>query len=183
MLEGLGALPAARGVRPATIPAVPAPSSTLPTPEAEASHLLRQQGGPAHIADCTRLISTQFVVMQTRSHLLLTLATIILTITGFSGPRIASSGVFARTSMAIGLVLVLSAVVILLRAMRIRWLTQFIDDDPQALLVAIISYRNNKTRLYLVYLVLITIGLSCYVMAVIAYLITGDPIDRLRAAV
>jgi hypothetical protein len=162
---------------------VPAPSSTLPTPEAEASHLLRQQGGPAHIADCTRLISTQFVVMQTRSHLLLTLATIILTITGFSGPRIASSGVFARTSMAIGLVLVLSAVVILLRAMRIRWLTQFIDDDPQALLVAIISYRNNKTRLYLVYLVLITIGLSCYVMAVIAYLITGDPIDRLRAAV
>ncbi len=167
----------------AILTGVPATVSTLPTPAAEAAHLLRQQGGPAHIADCTRLISTQFVVMQTRSHLLLTLATIILTITGFSGPRIASSGLFARASMAIGLVLVLAAVIILLRAMRIRWLTQFIDEDPQALLVAIITYRNHKTRLYLLYLVLITIGLSCYVMAVIAYLITGDPLDHLRAPV
>ena len=158
-------------------------SSTLPTPEAEAAHLLRQQGGPAHIADCIRLISTQFVVMQTRSHLLLTLATIILTITGFSGPKIASSGLFARTSMAIGLVLVLAAVVILLRTMRIRWLTQFLDEDPQALLVAVITYRNRKTFLYQIYLVLITVGLTCYVMAVIAYLITGDPVDHLRAAV
>jgi hypothetical protein len=159
------------------------PSSTLPTPETEAAHLLRQQGGPAHVADCIKLISTQFVVMQTRSHLLLTLATIILTITGFSGPKIASSGLFARTSMAIGLVLVLAAVVILLRTMRIRWLTKFIDTDPQALLVAIITYRNQKTVLYQVYLVLITVGLTCYVMAVIAYLITGDPIGPLRAAV
>jgi len=178
---GLAALPAAWWVWPARIATVP--SSTLPTPEIEAAHLLRQQGGPDHIAECIRLISTQFVVMQTRSHLLLTLATIILTITGFSGPRIASSGVFARSSMAIGLVLVLTAVVILLRTMRIRWLTQFLDEDPQLLLVAIISYRNHKTRLYQIYLVLITFGLACYVMAVIAYLITGDPGDHLRAPV
>jgi hypothetical protein len=85
--------------------------------------------------------------------------------------------------MAIGLVLVLAAVVILLRTMRIHWLTQFLDDDPQALLVAIITYRNRKTRLFLIYLVLITIGLTCYVAAVIAYLITGDPSDHLRSMV
>lgn len=165
------------------LPLLALPAPILPTPEAEAAHLLRRQGGPDHIAECTTLISTQFVVMQTRSHLLLTLATIILTITGFSGPRIASSGLFARTSMAIGLVLVLAAVVILLRTMRIHWLTQFLDEDPQALLVAIITYRNHKTRLFLIYLVLITVGLTFYVAAVIAYLITGDPGDHLRAAV
>lgn len=157
--------------------------NTAPTPEVEAAHLLKQMGGAAHIADCIRLLSTQFVVMQTRSHLLLTLATIILTITGFSGPKIASSGLFARTCMAIGIVLVLMAVTILLSAMRIRWLTQFVHEDPQAVLTAIINYRNHKTRLYMVYLVLITIGLTCYVAAVVAYLVTGDAMDHLRASV
>lgn len=113
--------------------------------------------------------------MQTRSHLLLTLATIILTITGFSGPKIASCGLFARSSMAIGIILVLIAVAILLTTMRIRWLTQFIDEDPLAVLTAIITYRNQKTRAYMAYLVLITIGLTCYVAAVVAYLVIGDP--------
>jgi hypothetical protein len=155
----------------------------IPSPEEEATQLLQQQGGVGHLADCTRLLSTQFVVMQTRAHLLLTLATIVLTITGFSGPRIASSGLFARTSMAMGLVFVLLAVVILLSSMRIRWLTQFIDSDAHRVLTAIIAYRNRKTRLYLIYLTLIIVGLGCYVAAVIAYLITGDALDHLHGAV
>src|SRR3954470_20231476 len=108
-----------------------------PGPPEEADHLLQLHGGDTGMADCLRVISGQFVVLQTRSQLLLTLATIVMTITGFSGPRIAASGLFARYAMAIGLVLTLVAIVVLLLNLRIRWLTQFHESSPRETLVAV----------------------------------------------
>src|SRR5258708_27207082 len=108
-----------------------------PTPEQEADHLLRMHGGVPGFSQCLQVVRAQFLVIQTRCQLLLTLATITLTITGFSGPKIASSGLFSRIAMAAGLVLVLAAVVILLSTLRIRWLTQFIEADERATLAAI----------------------------------------------
>ncbi len=148
-----------------------------PSPELEAEHMLRMHSGTNAYADCLATIRNQFLVIQTRCQLLLTLATITLTITGFSGPRIASSGLFSRCAMAAGLVLVLSAVVILLYTLRIRWLTQFIGEE-RAALAAIIAYRNRKGRLYLLHLTLLILGMTCYVAAVIAYMVVGDLRDR-----
>ena len=145
-------------------------------PEAaeEADNLLRMHGGEAHMAECLRLLSGQFVVLQTRSQQLLTLATIVMTITGFSGPRIAASGGFARAAMAIGLVLTLGSIIFLLLNLRVRWLTQFQEATVRDTLIAIIRYREGKRQTYLSIITLLIAGLASYVAAVVAYLITGE---------
>ena len=141
-----------------------------PDPEDEARELFALHGGGREaLARAVELLSRQFLVIQNRSQLLLTLATITLTITGFSGPKMAESGVLARVGLVAGLIFVLLAVVLLLANLRIRWLTHFIGPDPQRSLVAALRYRNAKTRWYLAQIVLLMIGLGCYVGAIVAY--------------
>lgn len=149
-------------------------SWTPPEAASEARSLLQNHGGEKGMAECLKVISQQFVVLQTRSQLLLTLATIVLTITGFSGPRIAASGTFARAAMAVGLLLTLVAVLMLLLNLRIRWLTQFQGADPHTVLTDIITYREGKRRAYLTIITVLMLGLASYVAAVIAFLITGE---------
>ena len=81
----------------------------IPDPHAEAERLLAVHGSDG-LAKVQGILSQQFQVLQSRSQLLLTLATITLTITGFSGPRIADSNPFGGPLMAIGLCFVLLAV-------------------------------------------------------------------------
>lgn len=145
-----------------------------PDAASEAHSLLKLYGGDAGLAEALHVVSQQFVVLQTRSQLLLTLATIVLTITGFSGPRIAASGVFARSAMALGLLLTLFAVLMLLLNLRIRWLTQFHGTNALETLTAIITYREKKRRAYLSIITILMAGLASYVAAVIAFLVTGE---------
>ncbi|MBA2479652.1 MAG: hypothetical protein H0V44_03240 [Planctomycetes bacterium] len=146
-----------------------------PEPADEARHLLSLHQGSA--AEAMKMLSTQFTVIQSRTQMLLTLATLTLTITGFSGPRIAQSGVFARYAMSAGLALVMIGVVFLLwGSLRIRWLTQYIDPDPQRAIATMIAQRNRRTAGFSLQLLLLVAGLTCYVSAVIAYLMTGDPL-------
>ena len=141
--------------------------------EDEAAHLLELYGTAP---EAIKVLSAQFGVIQSRTQLILTLATIMLSITGFSGPRIAESGLFARGAMVIGLAFVLLGLgLALLGSLRIRWLTQFIGGDIQARLAAMISYRNRKTVWFAWELALIVIGLACYVAAVVAFLLTTPP--------
>jgi hypothetical protein len=142
--------------------------------EEEATRLLGLFAGEKRLAEAMDFMRHHFDVIQTRSQLLLTLATLALTITGFSGPKIAQTNLFARYSMALGIVFVLSAVVILLLGgLRIRWTTQFLGDDDRETLIRIIRYRNQKTRLYFVELGLLVIGLTAYVASVVTYLLYG----------
>lgn len=140
----------------------------------EAKNLINIYGGPDALPRCLDVIRHQFDVIQARSHLLLTLATLALTITGFSGPKIAQTNLFARYSIAFGIGFVLLAVIVLLAGgLRIRWITQFADNPPAKVLAEIIHYRNQKTRLYMLELSLLVIGLSGYVASVITYLMYG----------
>ncbi len=131
-------------------------------------------GGDAHLAASLDFLRHHFDVIQARSQLLLTLATLALTITGFSGPKIAQTNLFARYSMALGIVFVLSAVVILLiGGLRVRWTSQLLGGTGEESLIRIIRYRNHKTRLYFLELGLLVIGLTAYVASVVTYLLYG----------
>ena len=142
--------------------------------EEEATRLLELFRGENRLSQTMEFLRHHFDVIQARSQLLLTLATLALTITGFSGPKIAQTNLFARYSMALGIVFVLAAVVILLLGgLRIRWTTQFLGDDTRDTLIRIIRYRNHKTRLYFVELGLLVIGLTAYVASVVTYLLYG----------
>ncbi len=142
-------------------------------PVDEARHLLRITGG---IKPSIDVLMTQFTVLQTRAQLLLTLATLALTITGFSGPKIASAGAFSRYSLAVGLILVLISVVLILSVgLRVRWVTQFRGETDEALLVAIIRYRDAKTRGFAWQLTVLGAGLTAYVAGVSSYFLLGAP--------
>jgi hypothetical protein len=149
--------------------------SATPSPADEAAYLLSLHQGSA--AEAMKVLSSQFTVIQSRTQVLLTLATLTLTITGFSGPRIAHSGAFARYAMSAGLGFVLLGLIGLLwGSLRIRWLTQYVDADPQRAIAAMVTQRNRRTIGFAIQLVLLVAGLSCYVAAVIAFLLHGDPL-------
>jgi len=142
----------------------------------EARHLLAVGGGLRGALD---LLVTQFGVLQTRSQVLLTVSTLALTITGFSGPRIAQSGAFPRLAMAGGLVLVLASMLLIIGgSLRIRWVTQFrapAGGGDAELVAQILCYRDRKTRLFFAELCLLLGGLAAYVAAVVTYFLLGAP--------
>ncbi len=148
----------------------------LPIHHEEARHVLAVGGSVKGAHD---MLTSQFNVLQTRAQLLLTVATLALTITGFSGPRIAEAGAFQRYAMAGGLALVLSSMLLILGgSLRIKWVTQFrrpTDGDDVALLAQIVCYRERKTRLFFLELCLLLAGLTAYVAAVIGYFLSGAP--------
>ncbi len=147
----------------------------MPDPDTEAQRLLACYGnGPDALGKGMERLTWQFTVMQGRSQLLLTLGTITLTITGFSGPRIAESSHYARAGLGIGLFFVLLAMLVLLGNLRIRWLSEFLTGDAQRDLSAMIHYRNGKARSYRAQITLIGAGLIFYVGSIILYLIQGS---------
>lgn len=128
----------------------------------------------ASLTECQRVITHQFDVLQARTHMMLTLATLTLTITGFSGPKIAASNVVSQYTMVLGLIFVLAAVVVTLGGtLRIRWLTQVGQGDAEGVLVDMIGYRNQKTRLFRIELTLLVLGLTFYVASVVTYMLVG----------
>lgn len=144
------------------------------TPESEARQLLAQQGERG-IRGAIDTLMQQFQVLQTRAQIMLTITTLALTITGFSGPKIAAAGLYARTSMILGILLVLASTLLILGgSLRIQWVTQFKADDDQSLVVSILRYRNAKTRLFFAEICLLVAGLACYVSSVVAYFIVGE---------
>lgn len=141
------------------------------TRDEEAAHLLALHGG--ELRPVLDQLERHLGVLQSRSALLLTVATLALTITGFSGPRIAEASALSRYGLACGLVLVLAGMVVtLLGTLRVSWLTQLVDGRPAPVVVAsALAYRAAKTRLFQVQLLLLVLGLACYVFAVIAFLV------------
>jgi hypothetical protein len=152
----------------------PGPEKTVPFHHEEARHLLAIGGGLRGALD---LLMAQFNVLQTRSQVLLTVSTLALTITGFSGPRIAQSGDFPRLAMAGGLVCVLASMLLILGgSLRIRWVTQFRappGGGDEALVAQVVCHRDRKTRLFFVELCLLLGGLAAYVAAVVSYFLFG----------
>lgn len=140
----------------------------------EARHLLAVGGG---LRGALELLVTQFNVLQTRSQVLLTVSTLALTITGFSGPRIAESGAFPRLALAGGLVLVLASMLLIIGgSLRIRWVTQFRAPPGGAdteLVAQIVCYRDRKTGLFFAELCLLLAGLASYVAAMVAFFLYG----------
>lgn len=145
----------------------------LLTPREEARHLRRLVTRPKE-NEALRLLSAQFQVLQARSQLLVSLVTITLTITGFSGPKIAESNLYSRVFLALGLGFSLAAAIILLLGiLRLNWVTRDYPEPFENLLERIIHRRNLKTRHYRAGLLCLVFGLGFYTTAVILYLAFG----------
>lgn len=116
-----------------------------------------------------------FALLQARSQMLLGLATICLTITGFSGPRMAESNPFSRFFIGFGLAFVLlSIIAIMAGPLGLRWMTEWRADTIDETLVENIVRRGVKTRLYRIATALLMVGLTGYLLSLICYLTTVE---------
>jgi hypothetical protein len=120
------------------------------------------------------VLTDSFNVLQSRAQMLLSLITLTLTITGFSGPKIAESSGLARYSIAIGLAFVLiSALILMAGPLRLNWCTRTKSGSLDLSLIRLIEQRNLRTRRYHLASLALVIGLVGYVTSVITFLIMG----------
>lgn len=140
-------------------------------PEEELANL-KSIYGADNLADVYGNLRESFTTLQNRSHVLLSLVTICLTITGFSGPNIAAAGVYSKGAIILGLCLVLSAGGgLLIGAFDLQWITRYKGSSSEDTLIHIISRRNRRTRIYRVATLLLVLGLTSYVASVVIYML------------
>jgi hypothetical protein len=107
-----------------------------------------------------------FNVLKIRSQMLLGLVTICLTITGFSGIRIAESSMSAKTCLIIGVVSVLITSLLLVSdPLQLKWLTQFSANTTEKTLLELIQRSNSRMKLYHLATFFLIIGINAYVLS------------------
>lgn len=134
--------------------------------ETEAANLwkLHQQNPAAVLGH----LESQFNTLHARAQSLIGLATVVITVTGFSGKAIAGTGVFSQVLVVSGLLTVISgAVWIFCKVLPIRWLTsQLGDASLEAMLPVFIDRRNHRTRAYQIGGGIVCAGLFFYCIAI-----------------
>ncbi len=97
------------------------------------------------------IIERQLFVIYTRAQVLVSLAGVVITVTGFSGRTIAGTSLPAQLLIIGGLATVLGCVIwIYMNVMKINWSTSALCEDPVDCLMNLIERRNKKTQAYLV---------------------------------
>ena len=106
----------------------------LATPEEDAEQLLSLTKDD--LMKSIETIERQLFAIYQRAQILLSLAGVVLTVTGFSGRIIAGTSLIAQILVISGLATVLaSAVWVYMRVMSIRWVTTQLCEDPVECLV------------------------------------------------
>ncbi len=113
------------------------------------------------------IIERQLFVLYSRAQVLVSLAGVVITVTGFSGRTIAGTSLPAQMFIIGGLATVLVCVIwVYMKVMRINWSTTGLQEDPVETLVILIKRRNIKTRAYLVGGYVLFFGLALYCISV-----------------
>lgn len=108
-------------------------------------------------------VEAQLAVLVLRTQVMLSLSGIVITVTGFSGRAIAETGPLARGCIVGGLFLVLGAAACAVwGVLRLKWLTQTLQEDTLATLRTAIEIRNRKSRFLRTALALFIAGFTLY---------------------
>ncbi len=120
------------------------------------------------------MVQGQLGVLVLRTQVMLSLSGIVITVTGFSGKNIAQTGALARTTIVLGLFIVLLAAATAVGGvLRLRWLTESIGEEPLETIRAGLAIRNKKSRFLETALVLFIVGFGLYCFAVAQLLIAS----------
>ena len=133
--------------------------------EEEADHLLALYGGePARVMGT---VETQLAVLASRAQTLLSLTSITITVTGFSGASIAKSGPLAAALIVLGLVFVLlGAALAISGILAVEWTTAIAPAPLRDALLHALARRDEKTQAYSRALYFVITGLAAYVASV-----------------
>ncbi len=112
-------------------------------------------------------LEAQLAVLVLRTQVMLSLSGIVITVTGFSGRAIAETSTLARVCIILGLFFVLAAAAVAVwGVLRLRWLTQSLEDDMLGTLVLAIKVRDRKSRFLRNALALFIVGFTLYCAAI-----------------
>ena len=141
----------------------------------EELEFMKEIHGSGDYAKLFAVVKDSFTLIQTRAQMLLGLATICLTITGFSGPRMAQSNAYSRFFIGFGLSFVLASVIaIVVGPLRLRWITAWRAESLDETLLENLRRRDSKTRFYRIATLLLLVGLTGYLLSLIFYLATVE---------
>lgn len=114
-----------------------------------------------------KMFENQFQVLYQRSQTLLSLAGIVITVTGFSGRIIAQTSFLSRIFIVAGLFFVLLAGMLAIWGIiRIRFISQWYEEDTQAFIYHLLKNRNRKAHYFLLSLISLIFGFSLYVVSI-----------------
>jgi hypothetical protein len=153
-----------------------------PPPLSQEQEIRRILGayGP-NLPEIMAMLERQFAVLHNRAQVLLALCGIVISTTGFSGRLIAGTNELAQGLIIAGIALVLlSAAVVVWGVLHLRWLTLQGGTDVDSWLATSLDYRDRKTELYRVAIMLMLAGLALYV-ASIAVMLRNPNVDGLPA--
>lgn len=154
--------------------ATAAPARRATNAQEEADHLLGLYDSDA--GKIMGVLHGQLANLTSRAQMLLQLAGLTITVTGFSGSRIASTGKLAAWLAVSGLVLVLVAASLSMGGiLRIRWVTHLAPTSLRESIVYAIEMREAKTRVFGRSLALLIVGLALYICAVSLLLLSSAP--------
>ncbi len=141
------------------------------SPAVEARQILQLCGGDALKA--LEMVERQLNTLHARAQVLLSLAGLTVTVTGFSGRAIAATGWPAQVLIVAAVAVVLgSAVWVFTGVMGVRWVTGETLDDPEAALYRIVERRNRRTQRYFRGGLLLSFGLGLYGAAIALLLLS-----------
>jgi len=144
------------------------------TPQEEADHLLALYDSDA--GKIMTVLNGQLSNLTGRAQMLLQLAGLTITVTGFSGASIAHTGQLAAILVVSGLVLVLVAASLSMGGiLRIRWMTQLAPTTLRETIIYAIEMRDSKTRIFGRSLALLIVGLALYIGSVSMLLLGNVP--------
>jgi hypothetical protein len=125
------------------------------------------------------LMERQLDVLMSRAQLLLGLCGIAITTTGFSGRVIAGTSRLGQGLIVTGLALVLCSATVLVRGvLHLTWITQRNSRSIDSWLMSVLEYRDRKTILFRLAIILLLIGLALYVGAIAVMLLNPQPLGR-----
>ncbi len=147
--------------------------ASTPDPKLEAGTILTLKKNDLTAA--LEVVQGQLNVLYTRAQVLLSLAGVVVTITGFSGRLIAGSSALAQAFLVCGLFVSLSSAIwVFLKVMRIRWVTSLACQNQETALHQALIHRNRKTAAYSIGGKILCLGLILYCIAIALMLL--DPV-------
>ncbi|MEM6884208.1 MAG: hypothetical protein AAF571_04195 [Verrucomicrobiota bacterium] len=142
-------------------------------PKDEAQAILRINDGD--MMQSLAVVQKQLDVIYSRAQILMSLAGVVVTVTGFSGRLIAGSSQAAQIFLVSGLFVSLGSVIwVFWRVMRVRWVTILLAADPEHALENALVRRNNKNSAYCTGGKILCIGLILYSVSIALMLMNPE---------
>lgn len=145
------------------------PKLTPPTPDEqrEIDAIIAHFGKNDDRQSIYRLVDGQLNVLHARATSLIQLASVVITVTGFSGRIIADTNDLAQGLIIAGVTLVLvAAVVSLLFVLPIRWISSLLHLSTQEWILYYLRRRRRKSVAIRMSTAILVLGMSLYIASI-----------------